>query len=145
MMKYDGITLIVDGIYYHSYRDLHLIMTNLSIPSAVLRKKEVIVPGRSGKLDLSKFLGEAYDNRMLKFEFHWRGEYTKALPLQSYLENLLTGKKIELIIDDDNQYKWQGVASISNFKQLGRYMTSFDLSVDTYPYKKHIVTGKEVL
>ena len=128
----------------HSYDDLKLILSSLKIPPAVKKVNKISIPGRSGDLDISDFLGEAFENRTLEFEFTYRGNRKNHLSHQSFLENKINGKMLDVVIDEDG-YKWHGRVSIKDCSEVNANIMSCSIEVDAEPYKENLTTGEKVL
>lgn len=122
---------------HRSYNDLFLICKNKTIGSPEVKKHIVDVEGGDGVLDYTEYFGETkYGNRQLEFEFA-----THVQPYAEYysqVQNLLHGKRMRIVLDDDPEYYYVGRLEVSEFsreKNIGAIMISCDC--EPYKYKKN--------
>jgi len=122
---------------YHSYDDLHLILSKKEIGSPEIKKNEIDVPGADGVLDNTDYFGDTkYSNRPLKFEFSVINQ-DNFLTHYSEVLDKLHGRKMVIILDEEPDFYYTGRLSVSPFtneKGIG-YIS---IECDCEPYKKKI-------
>ena len=109
---------MMNGIKFdnvHSYTDLNLVLSQVSIPPATVKTNYVDIPGADGSVDLTEALGEVkYKDRACKFTL-------TAFPSDDFEEkktevsNLLNGKRCNIILDKDPDYYWSGRCSVDEY------------------------------
>lgn len=118
---------------YHSYNDLHLILTKKEVGSPAVKETKIEIEGADSYLDLTDFFGEPkYQNVNHKFDFSTIEK--NSLSLFSTIKNALHGKKVRIILDDDPAFYYVGRLSVSSFtseKGIG----SLTIEADCEPYK----------
>lgn len=99
----------------HSYNDLNLVLSSVSIPPATAKTNFVDIPGGDGSVDLTEALGEVrYNDRGCTFTF-------TVFPFEDFEEkkrivsNLLNGKRCKITVDKDPDYYWIGRCSIDEY------------------------------
>ena len=124
---------------FHSYKDFGLVPTSkpiINLPSPKLEYLEI--PGRQGEIDITESLTSEviYEMRTGSFEFlvsdikKWQVVYVKLL-------SNVHGKKINIILDTEKDYVYQGRMWVSEFKSDKNYaIITLDYKLD--PYKYHI-------
>ena len=129
---------------YHSWKDFSLILSEKKIGAASPKTAEVEIPGGDGVLDLTEYFGEVnYKNRDLSFVFSTIVPQNEFINLFSEIQNLLHGKKMRIILDDDPYFYYLGRVSVSEFgaeRSVGKI--TITCSCDPFKYKlfKTIVT-----
>lgn len=120
---------------YHSYDDLHLILTKKEIGSPAVKATRIEVEGADSYLDLTDFFGEPkYQNVNHKFDFSTIEK--NSLSLFSTIKNTLHGKKVRIILDDDPAFFYVGRLSVSSFtseKGIG----ALTIEADCEPYSQN--------
>ena len=126
----------------HTYDDWKLILTKVekSFPEPKTETQEV--PGMNGVLDLTESLSDdiKYKNRMLTLTFNMINNRTRWDTLLTEIENYLHGKKMQIILDSDKFYYYEGRCIIDKFssnKAIGTLVIKCDVS----PYKYELDTG----
>ena len=100
----------------HSIDDWDLLMTNKSIPDAEPKTKEVDIEGANGKLDLTEWTGEVlFNNRTLTFTFDIFDSPSNWWPLKRKISNYLHGKKLKIVLDQDEDYYYYGRCKVTDF------------------------------
>lgn len=126
----------------HSYRNLNLILSGVSIPPATPKTTYVDVPGADGSLDQTEALGEVkFNNRDCEFLF-------SVLPTDDFEEkktevsNLLNGKVCKITLDKDADYYYQGRCTVEKYK-CDKMLRQITVKAKVHPYKlKQDVTTK---
>lgn len=125
--------------YLHTYRDFGLILNKKEIGSPEVKKYEIDVPYRDGKIDVTEqTTGQvSYNNRPLKFTFScidpmntWSGKYSNLL-------NMFHGQKMHVICDDDPGYYYVARLKVNQWesdKNIGKIV----IEGDAEPYKYEI-------
>lgn len=118
---------------YHSWTDLHLILSKKEIGSPAVKEDEIEVEGADSNLDLTEFFGEPkYNNVIHKFDFSTIER--NSLSLFSNIKNALHGKKVRIILDEDPGFFYVGrlhVSPYTNEKGIG----SLTIEANCEPYK----------
>lgn len=114
----------------HSYTDLNLILSSVSISPATPKMTFVDVPGADGSLDLTEALGEIkYKDREATFVFTTLPS-DDIMTKYSQVSNALNGVRFEkIILDDDPNWYWTGRCYVSAHNK-------------DYPISKITVTAK---
>ena len=117
----------------HSYRDLHLILSEKEIGAPQVKTNTLDVPGGDGELDYTEFFGEVkFGNVQHKFTFT---TIQKDLPTQySAVKNALHGKKVRIVLDDDPTFYYMGRCEVSSYKDQ-KGIGTIVITCDCEPYK----------
>lgn len=120
----------------HSYNDLSLILSKPpKIGSPPVKKKSIDIPGASGELDFTEWFGAVhYGNRALTFDFVTKVPRSEFYSLFSRVQNMLHGKKLRIVLDDDSQFYYLGRLSVSDF-QADIVTGKIVVTADCEPYK----------
>ena len=102
------------------------------------------IPGTDGTLDLTDYFGQViYADRTGSFEFvlphaaySWKGIYSK-------MANILQGKKMYAVLEDDPGYYYEGRFHISSWKSEDSY-TTMELTYTADPFKYDVVASNEI-
>lgn len=124
----------------HSYYDLNLVLSKVSISPATVKTKFVDIPGGNGSVDLTEALGEVkFNDRECSFTF-------TVFPYEDFEEkktkvsNLLNGKRCKITVDKDPDYYWDGRCFISEYES-NKNLHKIVVKATVAPYKlKHNVT-----
>lgn len=132
----------------NSYSDFHLVSDGrpvISMPNPVTNYIEV--PGASGRLDMSEALTNypVYSDREGSLEFivltdygpneTWADRYQK-------IARYIHGRRLELTLEDDPDYFYEGRFSISSWESPsdgGNSTISIDYTLDSYKYWQELV------
>lgn len=131
---------MMNGIMFdevHSYYDLNLVLSEVSIPPAVPKTNFVDIPGGDGSVDLTEALGDVkFNDRGCKFTF-------TVFPTDDFEEkkqqisNLLNGRRCKIIVDKDPDYYWLGRCSIDSYSS-NKNLHKLVVGAVVAPYKfKH--------
>lgn len=125
---------------YHSYDDLHLILSKKTIGTPSPKTEIIDIPGGDGVLDMTEFFGKTkYNNRTLTFEFSVIGERSEFMEVFATVQQLLHGRKMTIQLNDDPEWFYTGRISVMEFEttqNTGRFMVECDCE----PYKQSIHT-----
>lgn len=118
----------------HSYRDLNLVLSQVSIPPAVPKTTYIDIPGGDGAVDLTEASGEVkYKNRECSFTF-------TVFPYEDFEEkkreisNILNGKRCKITVDKDPNYYWLGRCKINEYAS-DRKLHKIVVGATVAPYK----------
>lgn len=120
----------------HTYDDWDLVLTDKSLGLPTPKVSSVDVEGADGSIDTSEVLsGEIkFNNRKLQFEFTMTTPYEEYNELVTEISNYLHGKKLKIILDEDDNYYYTGRCQINQWtsdKRIGKIV----ISCDCEPYK----------
>lgn len=124
---------------YHSYLDFGLIPTSYTIGDAKPKTEMIDIPGSDGSLDLSEYFGDVkYKNRKLSFTFSIIGRPSEFLQNYSAIQNLINGRKMNIILDDDPDFYYVGRITVNEWKSKPRVGSiTIDCDCEPYKYKMH--------
>ncbi len=120
---------------YHSYLDFGLIPTSYTVGAAQPKTEMIDIPGSDGSLDLSEYFGDVkYKNRKLSFTFEIIGRPSEFLQNYSAVQNLINGRKMKIVLDDDPDFYYVGRVTVNEWKSKPR-VGSITIDCDCEPYK----------
>ena len=120
---------------HHSYKDLHLILSEKEIGAPQVKTQTLDIPGGDGVLDFTDFFGEPkYDNVTHKFTFTTIQPRKDFLTQYSAVKNALHGKKVRIVLDDDPTFFYMGRCDVSSFKDE-KGVGTITVTCDCEPYK----------
>lgn len=121
---------------YHTYTAWGIYLQTHNVGTPAPRRHAIRIPGKHGKLDLSKSLtGEIeYDSRVITANFIMLGAREEWAERYSAILNAIHTKDLGIILDDDPNYYYEGFVEVSDFKP-GKEFASFTITADCYPYK----------
>ena len=123
---------------YHSYDDFNLILTQKIIGTPTPKTETINIPGGDGVLDLTDFFGEVkYNNRTLTFEFSTIVPPDEFMDLFSNVQNALHGQKMQIVLDDDNEWYYTGRITVSEWK-ADKNVGKLTIDCDCDPYKTRL-------
>lgn len=121
---------------YRSFDDLYLICSEKVIGSPTIKTNTVAVEGGDGVLDFTEFFGEAkYNNRTLSFTFSTIVAPESFPGLYSQVLNLLHGKKMKVILDEDADFYYIGRINVADFTKEMAVIGKIPITADCEPYK----------
>lgn len=135
----------------HSINDWDLLMVSKSIPDAEPKIIDVDIAGSNGKLDLSEWTGEVlYNNRILTFNFDIYDSPSNWWTLKRQISNYLHGKKLKIILDQDNNYFYYGRCKVADFSNETTVAhITIECDCEPFIYKNEItkktITGTGIL
>ena len=126
----------------HSIDDWDLLMVGKTIGDAEPKIIDVDIAGSNGKLDLSEWTGEVlYNNRSLIFNFDIYDSPSNWWTLKRKITNYLHGKKLEIILDQDNNYYYYGRCRVTEFSNETTVAhITIECDCEPFIYKKEITT-----
>ena len=134
----------VSFLGYHSYKDLHILMTSKEIGSPEVKRQTIDIEGADGELDFTDFFGEPkYMNAQHRFDFESIQPRNEQLSQFADIKNKIHGKKGRIILDDDPSFFYVGRCFVSSYKgEHGIGRISVDCECEPYKYKmeKTVVT-----
>jgi len=124
---------------YHSFYEWGLILGSKEIGSPEPKVNQIEIEGGDGVLDLTEFFGEVkYKNRPLSFQFSKTNIVPDGfLALYSLVQDLLHGKKMQVILDDDPNHFYYGRVTINEWKS-NKNIGEIVIDVDAEPYKYNL-------
>ena len=124
---------------YHSYLDFGLILSSYSVGDAKPKTEMIDIPGSDGSLDLSEYFGDVkYKNRKLSFTFSTIGKLSEFLQNYSRVQNLVNGRKMKIVLDDDPEFYYVGRVTVDEWKSKPRVGSiTIDCDCEPYKYKAH--------
>lgn len=137
-----GVTFKIGNNSKHSFKDWNLILTHIKISDPEPQLYTIDIPGMDGTLDLSEALvGEiTYNTRKITLEFYSRNKLSSWLNLQSDIWNFMQSKTVQIILDSDKGFYYEGRASIDSTKN-GFSGANFVINAIVNPYKYELESG----
>lgn len=140
----------MNGILFgnkHTYDDWDLVITGKSLGLPTPKTSSVDVDGADGSIDTSEVLsGEIkFNNRRLEFELTMTTDYDEYNELVTDISNYLHGRKLKIILDEDDSYYYYGRCQINQWasdKRIGKIVISCDCEPYKYTLRPMIVTSK---
>lgn len=128
---------------YHSFDDLHLVLSKKTIGTPTPKIETIDIPGADGVLDLTEFFGDVkYNNRTLSFDFSTLVPQKQFMDLFSIVQNAIHGKKVNIILDDDHGFFYIGrpnVSAFTNEKNIGLITVEAECEPFKYKVEKTVV------
>ena len=129
---------------YHSYRDLHLLMTGKEIGAPEVKRHTVDIAGADGELDFTDYFGEPkYLNVQHRFAFESIQPRNEQLQQFTDIKNAIHGKKGRIILDDDPSFFYVGRCTVSKYtneKNIGKITVECDCEPYKYKMAETVVT-----
>lgn len=142
---------ILDGVTfgaYHSYKDWKLILAETEIGLPAVKTTTVDIPGTDGVLDLTEAIAGrvCYENRTLAFTFVTSDSLTGATwaELLSGISGAVHGQRLDIILDDDPDWKYTGRVTLDSFA-TSRVKHTVVIKCDCSPYKTSLADGTKSL
>lgn len=134
----------VSFLGFHSYRDLHLLLTEKEIGAPEVKRHSINIEGADGELDFTDFFGEPkYQNAQHRFAFESIQTRNEQLSQFADIKNRIHGKKGRIILDDDPSFFYVGrcfVSKYTNEKSIGKISVECDCEPYKYKLTKTVVT-----
>lgn len=130
----------------HSYDDWGLVLTDKTLGLPTPKTSSVDVEGADGSIDTSEVLaGEIkFSNRKLEFEFTMTSDYDEYNEIITEIANYLHGRKLKIILDEDDGYYYYGRCSINQWtsdKRIGKIVITCDCEPYKYSLRPLITTA----
>ncbi len=124
----------------HTWDDWEAYWTDVSIGSPDVEKYTIPVPGRHGVVDLSEVLTgfPVFHNREISVSLAYPGSGAQWHEEFSDMLAQLHGQSVQMVMDSDPAYYYEGRCEVGTVRQDGTYST-FDITMDAYPYKKEVM------
>lgn len=131
----------------HTYDDWDLVLTNKSLGLPTPKTSSINVEGADGSIDTSEILsGEIkFNNRKLEFEFTMTTDYEEYHELVTEIANHLHGRKLKIILDEDDDYYYLGRCQINEWtsdSRIGKIVISCDCEPYKYSVRPTTITAK---
>jgi phage-related protein len=134
----------VSFLGYHSFRDLHILLTGKEIGSPEVKRQTIDIEGADGELDFTDFFGEPkYSNAQHRFEFESIQPWNEQLSQFADIKNKIHGKKGRIVLDSDPSFFYVGRCFVSSYKNeatIGRISIECDCEPYKYKMEKTVVT-----
>ena len=132
---------------YNSYLDFNLFLNSKEIEAPTIKNKSIELEAGDGELDYTEYFGGVkYNNRKLSFEFSTKEPQNNFLKIFSNLQNLLHGKKMKIVLDDDTDFYYYGRVSLNKYKSNGRIgKIAIEVDCEPYKYKKSVTLLSDIL
>lgn len=134
----------VSFLGFHSFRDLHLLLTGKEIGSPEVKRQTIDLSGADGELDFTDFFGEPkYMNVQHQFTFESIQPRNEQLSQFTDIKNKIHGKKGRIILDDDPSFFYVGRCSVSKYtneKNIGKISVECDCEPYKYKASETVVT-----
>lgn len=130
---------------YHSYEEWRLRLKGIKIGTPAPKKVLVDIPGGDGVLDLSRSLtgNIQYETRTLEFTFDARDcNYFTWSDLLSDIAGKLHGNRVNIVLDTDQSYYYDGLLEVSSEKSNEATATII-ISAECQPYKMELFGSLE--
>lgn len=131
--------MIETGIYFgdvHSYYDLNLVLSSVTIPPAKPKTNYIDIPGGDGSIDLTEAHGEIkYNNRECTFTFTViPGDELTFEERKTKVSNALNGLKCRIILDKEPAWYYNGRLTVDEYKQ-DKNLLQIIITATVEPYK----------
>lgn len=123
----------------HSYDDFGLILSSKDYTPPKPKTEMVNIPGRNGYLDLTEALGVpvTFENGKWVFTFTLMNSNSTWVNVLNDLVNYIHGKKMRIILDEDNGFFYYGRCSINQYKS-SKSLGTITIECDVDPFKTKI-------
>lgn len=130
----------------HTYDDWGLVITDKLLGLPTPKESSVDVDGADGDIDTSEVLsGEIkFGKRKLQFEFTMTTPYNEYNELVTEISNYLHGKKLKIILDEDDEYYYLGRCNINQWtsdKRIGKIVIVCNCEPYKYTLRPLITTA----
>lgn len=134
----------VSFLGFHSYKDLHILLTGKEIGSPEVKRQTIDIEGADGELDFTDFFGEAkFTNAQHRFDFESIRPRNEQLSQFADVKNKIHGKKGRIVLDDDPSFFYVGRCFVSSYKGekgIGRFSIECDCEPYKYKMEKTVVS-----
>lgn len=115
--------------------ELGLTLTGSEIGVPAIKEKSISIDGSDGTVDLSDVFGRVfYENRKLSFTYKIGDRSRPFSQVFSDVQHMLHGKKVDIIISDDEYWKYNGRVTVNKWKST-KGIGEIVIDVDASPYK----------
>lgn len=120
----------------HTFDDWALVLTEKSLGLPEPKTSGVEIQGADGEIDTSEVLGGEikFSNRILTFKFTMTDEYEDFNDKVSTIANYLHGRKMRIILDEDELCYYYGRCSINEWR-TDRRIGQIVVNCNCEPYK----------
>ena len=135
--------MAIKGVMFgnkHSFRDWGLYLNSRPRISPARAKTVYIdIPGGNGVIDLTESLyGEVvYENRTIECSFSIFNKKMEWTSLFSEIQSYLQGQRLQIILDDDMNYYYEGRAEIDEWRS-DKVTSTIVIRANVEPFKKEI-------
>ena len=123
----------------NTWEDWHLIPMSRPVINPPTKKTIFVdIPGANGHLDLSEVVsgGPVYNNRTGSIEFMVQNGFKPWSEMFSTVMNALHGRYMTVVLDDDPEWSYRGLISVSKWNTGDHYSTiTIDYDLEPYKYK----------
>lgn len=128
----------------HSYNDFGLILSSKDIGLPEPKTETQDVPGADGELDFTEVLTDdvKYKNRKISFTFTVKNPIGEWSTILSTITNYLHGRTMQVILDVDKNFYYEGRCSVNQFKSNKRTSTIV-VDCNLKPYKVEVNSTSE--
>lgn len=132
------------NLILNTFKDFHLLIQGLTIPSAVVKEEIEEIPGTSDILDYTETLnGDInYERRVIPIELSGIKNRNEFLSIHSKFQNLLHGKNVKMILSEEPNFYWIGRVSVGDVNPYDA-LRSINLEVKVDPYKYEISSSAD--
>lgn len=120
-----------------------LILSSYNIAPPEVKQNFVSVPGRNGDLDFSEALTgyPLYGNRLITLTLGGKMSRKMWFQTRTNVLNSVHNKQVQLIFDEDDQFFWQGRATVQDDFSIGQQVATFSVQINAQPYKLELRDG----
>ena len=121
----------------NTWDDWHLVPMSRPVINPPTRKSIIVdIPGVDGHLDLSEVVsgGPVYNNRTGSIEFMVQNGFKPWPEMFSTVMNALHGKYMNVSLDDDPEWHYRGLISVTKWT-TGDHYSTITIDYDLEPYK----------
>ena len=121
----------------NTWDDWHLVPMSRPVINPPTKKTVFVdIPGADGRLDLSEVVsgGPVYNNRTGSIEFMVQNGFKPWSEMFSTVMNALHGKYMNVSLDDDPEWHYRGLISVSKWT-TGDHYSTITIDYDLEPYK----------
>ncbi|MBO5348996.1 MAG: mtfA protein [Clostridia bacterium] len=131
------------NLILNTFKDFHVLIQELTIPSAVVKEEIEEIPGTSDILDYTESNGDVhYERRVIPIELAGIKNRDEFLSIHSKFQNLLHGKNVKMIFSEEPNFYWIGRVSVGDINPYG-VLRSINLEVKVDPYKYEIISSAD--
>lgn len=130
----------------HSFDDWGLVLTEKTLGLPEPKTSAIEIAGADGEIDTSEVLGGEikFSNRTLTFKLIMTDEYEDFNDKLTVIANYLHGRKMRIILDEDDQYYYFGRCAINEWltdRRIGQIAINCDCEPYKYDLNQTVVTA----